>query len=98
MTGWLADWLYVKFLLTPSAGVPEDSWVPEVASVALSTPPAGVPGGTPAGDLSVHVQVAVPGELVAGGGERAGTDLALQPSAGVSVVARRTGGLHLAAD
>ena len=85
-------------LLTPSAGVAEDSWVAEVSRVALPAPPAGVAGGTPAGDLPVHVQVAVPGELVAGGGERAGTDLALQPSAGVSVVARRTGGLHLTAD
>ena len=95
MTGWLADWLYVKFLLTPSAGAAQDSGVAKVAGVTLSTPPASVARGTPAGHLSVHVQVTRPGELVAGGGEGTRTHLALQAGARVTEVPGRTGGLRL---
>ena len=62
-------------VLTFSAGVTEDSRVTNVASVALPTPPACVARGTHAGHLPVHVQVALPGELVTGGGQGAGTDL-----------------------
>ena len=67
----------VTGLLTSSAGVAEDSGVANVASVALSTPPASVARGTPAGDLSVHVQVTVPGKLVAGGRQRTGANLVI---------------------
>ena len=90
MTGWLADWRDTKFLLTPSAGAAQDSGVAKVARVTLSTPLACVARGTATGDLTVQVQVALPGELVAGGGEGTGTHLALQPGAGVSVVTRGT--------
>lgn len=85
----------MKRLLTSSAGVAEDCRVTNVASVALPAPPASVARRTPAGHLSVHVQVALPGELVGGGGEGAGADSALQARARVTEVPGRTGGLRL---
>ena len=82
-------------ILTSSAGVAEDCGVADIARVTLPAPPACVARGTPAGHLSVHVQVTRPGELVAGGGEGTRTHLALQAGARVPVVPGRAGGRHL---